>query len=83
MDDMTNIPPDALLTRERTAQALSALGYPISPRTLATKASRGGGPTYRRFGTRVIYVWADALGWAEARLTAPRRTTSEQDAVRS
>jgi hypothetical protein len=28
----------------------------------------------------VLYRWSDALKWAEARLTAPRRSTSESDA---
>jgi hypothetical protein len=41
--------PDVRLTRERTAEALTALGYPISPRTLSTKATRGGGPPYSLF----------------------------------
>jgi hypothetical protein len=47
---------------------------------LATKATRGGGPRYCRFGPRVLYRWNDALAWAEGRLTAPHCSTSEQDA---
>lgn len=79
---MTNsIPntPDSLLTRERTAQALTEAGFPVRAKTLATKASRGGGPPYRKFGLRVLYRWGDALAWAEGRLTAPCYSTSEQD----
>jgi hypothetical protein len=79
---MTNfIPntPDSLLTRERTAQALTEAGFPVRAKTLATKASRGGGPPYRKFGLRVLYRWGDALAWAEGRLTAPCCSTSEQD----
>jgi hypothetical protein len=34
--------PNALLTRDATAVALTESGYPTSPKTLATKASRGG-----------------------------------------
>ncbi|NDG49203.1 MAG: hypothetical protein EBY30_09210 [Rhodospirillales bacterium] len=43
---MSQIPDnaDALLKREAAAAALTAAGYPVSPRTLATKATRGGGP---------------------------------------
>ena len=43
---MTSIPEnaDALLTRERLADALTEAGYPIKAATLATKASRGGPP---------------------------------------
>jgi hypothetical protein len=49
---MINIPhnPNALLRRKQAAEALTAAGFPTSAATLATKASRGGGPTYRLFG---------------------------------
>jgi hypothetical protein len=77
---MNVIPADALLTRDQTAAALAAAGFPVKSKTLATKASRGGGPPYQLFGPRVLYRWSDALKWAEARLTAPRRSTSESDA---
>jgi hypothetical protein len=80
---MTNsIPdnPDALLTRGRTAEALTEAGFPIKAKTLATKATRGGGPPFSKFGLRVLYRWDDALAWAQGRLTAPVCNTSEQDA---
>jgi hypothetical protein len=80
---MTNSIPnntDALLTRDRTAEALIEAGYPIKAKTLATKATRGGGPPFRKFGPRALYRWADALAWAQGRLTAPHHSTSEQDA---
>jgi hypothetical protein len=73
--------PDAMLPRDRTAEALTAAGFPIKPKTLATKASRGGGPAYRLFGPLALYRWGDALAWAEARLSPPRQSTSEQDAT--
>ena len=69
--------PDALLTRTATATALTAAGYPVKPATLATKASRGGGPPYRLFGVRPLYRWGDALTWAQSRLSAPQCSTSE------
>ena len=81
---MTNFIPDtseSLLTRSRTAEALTAAGFPVKAKTLATKATRGGGPPYRKFGLRVLYRWGDALAWAEGRLTAVHRRTSEQDAA--
>jgi hypothetical protein len=68
-----------LMTRRQVAEALTAAGYPTSERTLATKATRGGGPPFQKFGPRALYRWRDALDWAEARLTAPRRSTSEAD----
>jgi hypothetical protein len=73
---------DARLTREQTAAALTEAGFPIQAGTLATKATRGGGPPYQLFGTRVLYRWADALKWAEGRLSAPRASTSEHDCAR-
>lgn len=78
---MNSIPTnhDALLTRDQTAEALNLNGYPIKAKTLATKASRGGGPPYRLFGNRPLYRWGDALEWAQQRLTVPRRSTSEGD----
>ena len=74
--------PTTLLRRKATAEALTAAGYPVSEKTLATKAVRGGGPAYRTFGRTVLYRWGDALGWAEDRMSAPRRSTSEADAMR-
>ena len=71
--------PDARLTRSATAAALTEAGYPVRAATLATKATRGGGPPYQVFGTRPLYLWRDALAWAESRLSEPRRNTSECD----
>jgi len=73
-----NVPSeDSYLTRDQTAAALAAAGFPVKSKTLATKATRGGGPPYQLFGPRVLYRWRDALAWAQARLSAPRRSTSE------
>jgi hypothetical protein len=83
VQSMSSIPDDldALLTRDRTAAALAESGYPTSPKTLATMATRGGGPRFHRFGPRVLYRWRDALGWAEKRLSPAMRSTSEADAA--
>jgi len=82
---MVEIPdnPDALLTRERTAEALTAAGYPVKSKTLATKVTRGGGPPYRLFSGRALYRWGDALDWARSLTTPPRCSTSEADVKRS
>src|SRR5689334_126415 len=69
--------PDALLRRDATAAALTAAGYKTAPGTLATKATRGGGPPYRLFGRIPLYRWGDAVAWAESRLSKPVRNTSE------
>lgn len=68
---------DALLTREQVGVALRAAGFPVASKTLATMATRGGGPSYRRFGARVLYRWDETLAWAEARLSGPVHSTSE------
>jgi len=73
--------PEMRLRRRETAEALSEAGYPVSEATLATKATRGGGPPYRLFGRVPLYRWGDALAWAESRLSPPRRSTSEADAT--
>lgn len=77
MINVSSLPPEALLPRVACAQALTRSGFPTSPKTLSTKASRGGGPPYYKFGSRALYRWSDALAWAESRLSPPRRSTSE------
>jgi hypothetical protein len=72
---------EALLTRSQTAENLEKAGFPVSSKTLATKASRGGGPPYSLFGPRPLYSWRNALVWAHRRLTPPRRSSSEGDVV--
>jgi hypothetical protein len=79
-DKMPLPEPNALLTRLAAAQSLTDAGYPISVATLTTKATRGGGPPFRKWGTRVLYNWGDALAWAENRVSAPRRSTSDTGA---
>jgi hypothetical protein len=79
---MTFIPgnPDAFLTREQLAAALTEAGFPVRAKTLATKACRGGGPPYRLFGPRALYTWREGLGWAQSQLGPTIASTSELDA---
>src|SRR5579872_1783745 len=74
--------PDAKLGRKEAAEALASLGYRIAEATLASMATRGGGPLFSKFGARVVYKWADVISWAEKRLTRPVTTTSELTANR-
>jgi hypothetical protein len=74
---------DTLLRRREAADALTAAGYPVAPATLATMASRGGGPPHRVFGRIPLDRWGDLLAWAEGRCTAPRASTAEADAAAS
>jgi len=70
--------PETLLTRRATAAALTAAGFSVSAATLATRATRCGGPRYRHFGRRPLYQWGDAVSWANDRLAAPLNNTSER-----
>jgi hypothetical protein len=73
-------PLDALFLREEAPAFLKGHGgYKVSQHSLATYATRGGGPTFRKFGSRPMYLGRDLISWAEAKLSAPRRTTSEAD----
>jgi hypothetical protein len=75
-------PFSRLLTRVEAAQYLKRHGFPVAAKTLATLVSRGGGPTYRRFGGRAIYDPKDLLAWAEARCSPPRRSSAEAEGER-
>jgi hypothetical protein len=75
---ITPIDQDALLTRVNTAAALTALGYVTSAATLATKATRGGGPPYQMWMGRALYRWRDALAWAQSQMR-PARGTPESN----
>jgi hypothetical protein len=76
---MKEISEDALLTREEVAKALTERGFKIAAPTLATRATRGGGPAYQIFNKYAMYRWATTLAWARSRLSNPRRSTSEGD----
>src|SRR5262249_40475758 len=73
--------PETLLRRDPTAAALTEAGYQTSPKTLATLATRGGGPIFRKYGRYPVYRWGDALDWAHTRLSAPMRSTSDADST--
>ncbi len=71
--------PDALLRRTDAATALRSAGYPTTKATLATLATRGGGPVYRKFGAIPLYRWSDLQDWAQSKLSAPMQSTSTGD----
>jgi hypothetical protein len=68
---------DTLLTRDRTAAALNEAGYPVKTKTLATMATRGGGPPFQKFSNRALYTWGSALAWAQSRLGPVITSTSQ------
>jgi hypothetical protein len=75
--------PGTRLTRQKLAEALTEEGFPTKPSTLATKATRGGGPPYELWGKKPIYTWGTSLAWATSRLSPPRTNSSEHCVVHS
>lgn len=73
--------PDTLLQRRQSAAELKKVGYPVAPATLASLATRGGGPPYRKYGRYPLYRWGDLVAWAESRLGPVVRSTSEANAA--
>jgi hypothetical protein len=65
------------LNRADAADFLNEHGFPCTKFSLQKYATVGGGPVYRIFGNRALYMPADLMAWAEAKLSAPRRSTSE------
>ncbi len=72
-----SIDPQTLLTRTQLAKMLEACGTPLTYHTLATKATRGGGPPFSIFGKNAIYLWSDVVAWVRETIGEPARTTSE------
>jgi hypothetical protein len=52
------------LTRKQAAQFLTEEGFPIAVSTLASMASRGGGPAYQLFNSKAMYEPRKLLEWA-------------------
>jgi hypothetical protein len=65
------------LDRREAAKYLTGRGLKCSHNTLQKFATVGGGPEYAIFGNRALYTPNDLDAWAEARLTASRKSTSE------
>ena len=64
------------LDRREAADYLTGTrGLKTSWRTLQKLATTGGGPVYRVFGIRAVYVQADLDAWVAAKLSAPRSNT--------
>jgi hypothetical protein len=65
------------LTRQEAASYLSDRGLIVSKNTLQKFATAGGGPQYAIFGNRALYTPESLDNWANAKLTKPRKSTSE------
>jgi hypothetical protein len=70
---------DRLLSRREASDLLAALGLRIAPATLAKWfCTRSDGPPVVHFGRFPRYRAGDLRLWARDRLTAPRRSSSEE-----
>ena len=68
------------LNRREAAAALTAAGFPTATATLEKLATVGGGPTYRKYGRKVIYDRDDLFAWAEARARRFASTSDQAEA---
>jgi hypothetical protein len=68
---------DERLNSKQLSAALTAIGLPTSPATLNTKACRGDGPPYQRYGRIRIYTWGRVVAWVNAKLGEPAESATE------
>lgn len=67
------------LRRDRAAQHVrETWGLPCSTKWLAKLAVVGGGPIFRKAGRAPIYARGDLDVWAQSRIGAPQRSTSDR-----
>ena len=69
------------LTRAEAAAFLSERGFRVAYATLNKYATVGGGPVFESFGRRPLYKPTALLAWVAEKTSAPRRSTSEQQAA--
>jgi hypothetical protein len=74
------MPEDRFLDRAEAADYLTERGLKISKTTLQKLVTVGGGPVYRRFGHRAVYLSTDLDAWAERKLSVPRHTYERREA---
>jgi hypothetical protein len=68
---------DRPITTEAASAFLNSIGYPISPATLETKRSRGGGPIYLKASTRVLYRPSALRAWAASHMRELENTSQQ------
>lgn len=69
---------DTFLSRPEAAAYLTVKGLRVAAATLQKYASVGGGPVYRRFGNRALYLASDLDTWALNKL-GPGKTATYAD----
>ena len=67
------------LTRKEAARYIAkVIGRPMSHMTLATLASKGGGPLYCKIGRQTFYEIEDLVAWVDAHRTRKYKSTSDE-----
>jgi hypothetical protein len=70
---------DRPLTRKQAAGYITEkFGLPMSPATLASYASKGGGPEFHKNGRRTFYPKPDLDAWVIGRRTQTYHSTSHE-----
>jgi hypothetical protein len=72
-----NVSPRYRRRSEAARYVRETWGLPCSASWLAKLAVVGGGPVFRKAGRFPIYADADLDSWSQARIGAPRSSTSE------
>jgi hypothetical protein len=67
-----------LRRREVPAYLSDKFGIPIAVKTLEKLATNGGGPVMTYAGRIPLYAKSDLDSWAEAKLSAPCRSTADR-----
>ena len=67
---------EKFLDRSEAADYLTSRGFKTSKNTLQKYVTVGGGPTYRRFGKRALYLASDLDAWVQQKLSSPRCSSS-------
>lgn len=68
---------ERLLDRTEAAAFLADLGLKTTAKGLAKRAFTGGGPRFRKLGSRCLYAPSDLRAWFNESLSAPRSSTSD------
>lgn len=67
------------LTKPQASEFLTkSMGLPVATKTLSKLITVGGGPKYRKFRNRCVYLESDLKEWATAQLSEPRTNSTEE-----
>jgi len=64
-----------IIARSAASAHLTERGYPMAEATLAKYRTVGGGPTFIRYGRRILYKPSALTEWIASRTREPRNTS--------